>query len=301
MKLKALFLGLFCSASTYASGGFGGAYVGFSAKTEVVSNSANQNTAASVCLSPYNWIGRIKSNSGSIASESIAIGRNLISAVSNKSYLRKIIFLYPVLDNLTAARCPILYNGSVGPIAGNNNFVSGDFGQSTGLQGDGTTKSLDTLVFPGTLGSSNNGGLGYGENNISFAGTAPEPIGCYSNDNTERFVVDLRAAVRSFRWGEPVNGSGDSSLATNGRYYGQRSSATSRELFFNGSSLGTNSTSDAASLSNNRTILLVGSNGRGNWAGRMTFAYLTDGTMSSGEVSDFDTVLVDYILTPTGR
>jgi hypothetical protein len=210
--------------------------------------------------------------------------------------------LLPLLgSNMAAARVPLRDALNAGT-ALNSNFVDADFAQSTGLQGNGTNKILDLNIKPGDLGTSANGGLGYWESNISFAGDV-EPMGCYGGPS-ERFVLDLRSNVESFRWGTASNGAGTSGPATSAHYYGQRSSPTLRELFKNGSSLGTNTTSDSPASASNRAIRLMGSDENGAlvyWAGRCAVAYLTDGTMSSSDVSDFHTLLQTYLITPTGR
>ena len=129
-------------------------------------------------------------------------------------------------------------------------------------------------------------------------------MGSYGSASGTRFVLDLRSNLRSFRWGGPANAPGDTTAAGNGHYYGQRSSATLRELFFNASSLGTNTTSDSASESGLNKIQLLACNENGpqlHWNGRCAVAYLTDGTLTSGEVATLHSVLSTYLITPTGR
>lgn len=304
-KLVSFFVLLCVSAHAFAWGGFGGCYVGFSAKTEVVSNSANQSGAVNkVCLSPYNWVGRIKTNGGAVSSESIAIARNIISALSTTTYVGKITAFYPMLDNLTAARCPLLYSGTANSgIAANTNFVSGDFSATNGLQGDGINKVLNTRIHPSEAGSSSNGGLDYWENNVDFT-AATEVMGCYNAGSTSRFVIDRRSTRKFFSWGNAGNLAGPLTASTNGHYEGDRSSATLRELDFNGSSIGTNTTSDSAAGAGDEEILLLGCNEGGTTVfakTRCAEAAILDGTFTSTEKTDWHNLLLNYLFTPLGR
>lgn len=77
--------------------------------------------------------------------------------VAITSHLSKIIRLNMFLsDTFTGFNVPLIYNtdGSATPIGNatdtNNNFVSGDWGVTTGLVGDAATKYLDTGINPST-------------------------------------------------------------------------------------------------------------------------------------------------------
>ncbi len=223
-------------------------------------------------------------------------------SLQRKSYYFKIKYLLPMLGvGIGAARIPIIDILGVGA-ATNFAFVDGDFNQATGLQGNGTTKYFDSLIKPSQIGSSSNGGLGWWENNISFGGNV-EPMGTYSNDFANRFVLDFRSNVENFRWGNAGNGAGTANTAINAHYYGQRSSVTNRELFRNGVSLGTNSTSDSATGASNHNMYIMGVYDGSNtpWPGRCALVYYTDGTLSQTEITDFNITLIKYLMIPTGK
>lgn len=250
------------------------------------------------------WENLVISNGGGFENNSLLIANNLIRVLHTRSYFPKIKYLLPLLGKgIGAARVPLIDSLGVGS-ATNTSFVDADFSQSTGLQGNGTTKRLDSLIKPSQLGSSNNGGLGWWENNISLGGNV-EPMGSYNSASSNRYVIDLRSAVRNFRWGIPGNGAGDASTAANGHYYGQRSSATNRVLYFNSSLINTNSTNDATSGASDRNMLIVGGDEGGStiapWPGRGAIAYMTDGTLSTEDISDFDQILRNYLFLPAGR
>lgn len=250
------------------------------------------------------WVGAVRAAGGGFENNSIFIAANLVRVLQSRPYYSKIKYVLPLLGTgINAARVPLVDALGVGA-ATNVSFVDANFSQSTGLQGNGSSKYLNCLIKPAQLGSSNNGGLGYWENNINLSGNV-EVIGCYNTTGTSnRYVIDLRTNIRSFRWGAPANGAGDSSTPTNGHFYGQRSSATSRQLFFNGASVGTNTTSDDTVNPNENNMYIVGSNEAGvpyPWPGRCALAYLTDGTLSTEDVVDLDTIFRKYLMTPTGR
>jgi|GEM_PF-4012860 len=251
------------------------------------------------------WVKNVYIAGGTLSTNDVIIARGLIEAINRSTFRDKIVHLLPMLgQNVAACRVALINRLGISATATNTNFVDADFSPSTGLKGNGSNKIFTLAFAPGQLGSGSNGGFGYWENSIDFTGTSVEPVGCYNSGGTNRFVLDLRSNVRSFRWGNAGNGAGDSTAATNGDYYGQRSSATSRELFKDGASLATNTTSDSASGASDRGIRLMGADENGTityWKGRCAVAYFTDGTLTSTEVADLHTLLNTYLITPTGR
>jgi hypothetical protein len=248
------------------------------------------------------WKNLVQSSGGGFQWNSVAIANAFVKKVKTKSYYSKIIYLNAMLGTgIGAALVPLIDKLGVGA-ATNSGFLDADFNQALGLQGNGA-KILNTNILPSSLGTTNNGGLGHWENNYTGSGNV-EPIGCYNNNGSSRFVIDLRPAVRNFRWGTASNGAGDTAAADNAHWYGQRSSATSRELFRNAISININTTNDATSQTNDLYIHLMGSYeniGQYPWPGRCGLAYLTDGTLSGDEISDFNLLLRAYLIGPTGK
>lgn len=250
------------------------------------------------------WAARVVSAGGGFESNSVAIANNLVRQIKKASFGPKIIYLLPMLGRgIGAARTPLIDVLSVGS-ATNTAFVDTDFNQSTGLQGNGSTKYLNSLVKPSQLGVTSNGGIGWWENNGTFTGNT-EPIGCYNNAGTQRYVLDLRATIRFFSWGSPGNAANQATGAVNGHYYGNRSSATARDMYLNGSLIVSNSTSDSASGTNERNIIVCGADESGggilSYPGRGALSYLTDGTLTATEIALFDAMLRTYLLGPTGK
>lgn len=256
------------------------------------------------------WIAAATAAGGAFRSDSKQIANDLITAIKAKSFNSKIVYLMPFLgDNLASALVPLRDRLGVGAPA-NFGLNDGDFRQSRGIQGNGTNKYLVTAIKPADLGAGNCGGLGWWEGRMSFFGHV-EPIGCYGADpgSPDRFVLDLRANLESFRWGQVGNGAGLSTQASSAHYYGQRSSATLRELYRKDTLIASQTTADSALLSSAQNIVILGvysySFAGGYfieaWPGRCGCAYLTDGTLTYGEVASLYQVLRTKLMVPTGR
>lgn len=249
------------------------------------------------------WAAGVLAAGGGFETNSLLIANGFMRQLKLRSYAPKIVYLLPLLGTgIGAARMPLVDTLNVGA-ATNTNFVNADFSQGAGLQGNGSNKLFSTLVFASQLGSSSNGGLGWYENNVSFAGDV-QPMGSYNNAADNRYVLDLRSNRESFRWGNAGNDANSGATAVNAHYYGQRSSATSRVIYKNGSSLASNTTNDGTSGSNERAILLFSGNEPGastTWAGRCAATYLTDGTLTDPEIADLDLLIRAYLLGPTGK
>lgn len=263
------------------------------------------NTSNSKPTEVQKWEAAVLANGGTFGANSITWATALSNALAAASYSAKVVYLLPLLgSNLAAALVPLRNSLGAAP-AGNTNFVNGDFSEATGLQGDGSSKQIDTHLSPGGLGAGNNAGYGYWENNINFGGTGDEAIGCYNTAATNRYVIGLRNTNRYFAFGSPGNSPSAAGTAINAHYYAQRASAASREIFENGSSIATNTTSDGTSGSTDDTIRVLGSRegtfGLFYWKGRCAASYLTDGTLSGADVAAFHTLLSTYLITPTGR
>lgn len=246
------------------------------------------------------WRNRCIAAGGTFETDSVFLANQLIVAIQAASFDTKIIGLWPLLGaNLASARVPLRDTLGVG-IALNTGFVDADFNQATGLQGDGSLKILTLGMKPSELGASNNGGLGYWENNISFAGPSEAPIGRYNILLDNRFLIDLRSTLRAFRWGGAGNGASEAVAADNAHYYGQRSIATDRSLYRNGTLLATNTVSDPTAGAGDKDIQLMGGDGI-SWAGRCAVAYVTDGTLTAGEITALHALLNTYLIAATGR
>lgn len=250
------------------------------------------------------WRAAVLANGGALTGNSLNIMNGFTNNLVTKSYYSKLVYLLPLLGaGIAAAVVPLLDTKHAGK-ATNTNFVDGDFSETAGLQGNGSSKILAIALNPSQIGTSNNGGFGWWESNVNYGGTSTETMGMIAASNSDRFVFDLRSNRRFFSWGNAGNAANQNTVAPNGHYYGQRTSVTNRELYLDGSQLTTNSASDAATGSADRNLYLMGSDDSGTlvyWAGRCSVAYLTDGTLTTGEAADLDTLLRTYLVHASGK
>lgn len=253
---------------------------------------------------PYTiWKDRVILAGGTFESDSKEIALNLVNALKASGFYSKIVWFAPFLGaNLAAARVPLIDVLNVGIMA-NTGFVDGDFDQATGLQGNGSSKYLDSLIKPSQLGASDNGGMGWWETNFTGSGNV-EPMGCYNSGSSQRYVVDVRGDAFRFFWGATTGGANDGEAGGNHHYYGQRVSATDRTCYKNGTQPGAaNTANPSVSGSADNTIYICGANESpvAPWPGRGAAAYMTDGTLSLGNIADLHALLGTYLMTPTGR
>lgn len=252
------------------------------------------------------WEAAVIGNGGTFESDSVDIATSLMAEIRASTFANKIKMLWPLLGSgINAAVVPLIDGLSVGPST-NVGFVDADFDQTTGLQGNGTSKILDSKVKPSQLGAGNNGGLGWWELDPGYlhGGVDTETMGINSTAG-QRFCIDLRSGIRRFFcWGSPGNSTDSATASVAGNYYGQRSSATVRDFYMDGTLILGNTSSDAASDSAERNMALMGNNIGGvpnQYAGRCAAIYMTDGTLSPTEIADLHTLLDTYLITPTGR
>lgn len=255
------------------------------------------------------WRDAITAAGGTFESDSIDLADALIKAIKATSYGAKIKYLLPLLGgDLTAARMPLRDTLGAG-MATSVGYVDADFSQSTGIQANGSSKYFDTKIKPSQVGSSGNGGIGYWErataNGDIFMGVRNSSGGFNIFELFFRKSAAFGGEHQLFRWGDVANFAGSASGFSAGHYYGQRSAATLRELFRDGSSLFTNTTSDPAAGASTYNMFVCGAvNNDGSplyGIGRCGVVYFTDGILTAAEVSQFHTLLQTYLITPTGR
>lgn len=238
---------------------------------------------------------------GTFGTNSIAIANTLIKTIKTKAYNSKIKYLLPLLgSNLATARMPLRDALGRG-IATNFNLVDADFSEATGLQGNGTTKYLSTLYKASELGSDSNGGMGYWERSASVTAAAWS-IGSYL-PGFAIYGLEILSTTEKFYWGDGDTDTNTGAASGNHHYYGQRETSSSRRLFRNGTLIATDAASPVGTVPGIATnnIMVLGIHSTELTSGRCGLAYLTSGTLTDSEITDFHTVLQTYLITPTGR
>lgn len=257
------------------------------------------------------WISAVEAYGGTFTDESKTIANNLIIGLRAAGVINRIIYFLPFLGgNFAAALVPLIDRLAVGPAA-NTNFGSSDFSEATGLQGDGSSKLLDSRIRPSQLGISDSGGMGWWELSANFTGSTNSVMGTVYNPGggTNAFTLGRTAGSRYIEWNKDVPSApaSDAVAGTNGNLYGQRSSASMLELYFSGSIIASSTVAYIATAAAYDTIRLFGAATNNVVPGpryantRAGCAYLTDGTLSASEISNLHTVLETKLITPTRR
>lgn len=254
------------------------------------------------------WRRRVIAAGGGFENDSLVIASNFIRALETKSYYTKIRYLLPFLGSgINTVLVPLIDWGSLGN-ATNFNFVSADFNQRTGLQGDGSSKYLRMPINATQLGSSNNGGVGFWALNVSVAAGTQYALGYFTPSSTLaglRFGNSAGDINCEFYWGTSSTQATFNELRSNSHYYGNRSASDSRILYKNGQSVATNTSADGFSGASGNSFSSystdISGTQAGYWGGSKGVEYYTDGTLTSAEVADFHNVLATFLMKPSGK
>lgn len=198
------------------------------------------------------WVARVITAGGTVSAGTEAAAITMMNDLDTAGIRSKILRMNMFAGTgLAACLVPIIKDAGSATDT-NTNFVSGDYSEATGLQGDGSSKYLSTGLIPSTDGISDNGAsLGaYVRADRANANTAL--LGQYSSavgGEYRGFVLQPRFAdliiFDSFSSG--TGRATASSSSTLGFYAGSRQSATDSRVYRNGvqqgSTLGTSQAS----------------------------------------------------------
>lgn len=252
------------------------------------------------------WRDRAIAAGGTFNADSILTADTLIRAVNATSWNDKLIYLVPFLGgDLITARVPLRDRKAVG-ISTNLGFVDADYSEGTGLQGNGVDKALDIILTPAQVGQTI--GFGWWETNpTATIGLDAYVMGSHDGNTDQTIIVAPTADLFRFQSGDILSPNVEKSTRRSGFLYGQRSSDTLREIFFNGALIQQDTTPDS-SLTGGMNIALfafrdIPPNGgvRKFYAGGAACALVTDGTLTPQEVVELQTLLQTYNLDPVDR
>jgi len=205
------------------------------------------------------WAARVVSNGGSVAGTTLSAVSKFCSAIASRgirdSFYRLNLFAGNSDSALAAVRTPLFLGPSLGGTQygnttdTNNNFLAADYSEASGLQGNGSTKYLNTGVpmnftnlrdyhlsaYVSSVTSGNPGFIGADTNGdgvsprsyqslVSFAGT-PRIWVWYNWGNTGNIQADNTSNSYA-----PGLISGVGSAASNALYAGSSSVATAAAL-----------------------------------------------------------------------
>ncbi len=252
---------------------------------------------------PTTWEKNITAATGYLDTGSRAIGLDVMRTLQMKSYKNKIRYLLPVLGTGLNESCTPIINRVNGLRPLVHNFTNSDITATGGLQGDGTTKFLDSQVKASELGTSSNGGVGFIEMNWT-TNDGRGAVGTSNNSASSFFGVSpgyVGGGAPYMAWGDPAN-SAQGANQGNVHVYAQRSSATSRELYVSGVLVATSTVNDGAAGISDQSLRIMGDYFQGighrPWPGKCGAAYMTDGTMTTSEIADWHNVLMTKLINP---
>lgn len=252
------------------------------------------------------WEGRVLAAGGTLTVNSLTLADDWLVQLKTKAYFGKLVYLLPMLGgNLTAALIPLLDVLAKGATA-NTGFVDADFSETTGLQGDGVAKKLQSPVKPSELNgtTANNGGMFFWEVQ-AMAARVMCGYGTATGGDT-RFFLAGGATNTNMTWGLQANNAVKTPSPGIGLNHAQRSSATRRDLIFNGVSVASNTTNDPATDANAKTMPIFCFNNAAGvnssfWPGRCGLWGMETGDMSAADVLDFYTTSLTYLLQASGK
>ena len=250
------------------------------------------------------WRTSVLAAGGGLTSSSETVASRLAERIASRTYAPKIIYLLPFLGaDVTAATVPLVDIYRYGRCT-NVNMGGGDFSESTGLQGNASNKYFIAPLGPYQLGPTT-GGMGWWENNFVAGGSNTEAT-CWGDGSPDnRFTLDLRNTRRFFSWGHISTGIVNQNIsASNGNWYGQKLSTTSRRFFLNGALLTSSAVSDSAIPSAAGRFDVCGANYNGShtpYSGRGACCYYTSGLLTDAEVLDLHNDLYETLIQPLGR
>lgn len=200
-----------------------------------------------------NWVSRVVANGGTVRGSTAAAVDRFVKAIHaagiRDRFYRLNLFCGNSDASLNAVRTPLFRGPSLaGTQFGNatdtnSNFVQGDYAESTGLVGNGTTKALDTglpanfangrhlafvpysfgtTAFRYYMGTRNGGTPANGYLWAPYVDATTTNIGQYSYDDAGNVGAASggAATVRRLVFGNNVTGGGGSSLFFNGSQVG---------------------------------------------------------------------------------
>lgn len=242
------------------------------------------------------WRDAVIANGGGFEANSIAIADDTIRAFKQSSMWSKLVYYIPIIgDSISSFVVPLI--DSLG--AGNSTStgfvgVGTDAGQNFGIEGNGV-KYFTIPLKPSQLGTSSNGGIGVWILTLNEASNQVV-AGCMTTGNFNRYLVQVAnpSTFEGFCWGATTDYASTANNGSTGLYYGQSSATNSRELFKDGVSIATSTTTVARTGAGDNNIIFCGSNNSGSVVGNSSRVGLfmgTTGDLTPTEAAEMHTIL----------
>lgn len=260
-------------------------------------------TGASYDSDALAWATAVTAAGGTYSTPTLdAVSDFCVSAKAN-GYWSKINRINLICgNNLTAARVPLKVGGGAS-IDTNVSFVSGDYSESTGLTGNGSTKHLRTGLTP-------NGTLTLNDTHLAVYNRAPNAtggqIGVGVDDGVSFFQIYSPLSTGTF-FSDQYNSSGAAgrvSGAITAPYrllVASRTASNSHVVYKDGASVASNATSGGGLPNLAFYVFAANSNGTaGQFTAMPLAAYSIGAGLTAGEVASFSTDIQTF-QTALGR
>ncbi len=275
----------------------------------LLANSTANSWLANALADRDDWVSRVVAAGGTVSSGTQSAALAFCSAIYDANlrgvFLRLNLFAG---DSLTAALIPLFRSTSYGAsVVGNAsdtniNFVSGDYSESTGLKGNGSSKYLNTGVTTENLLAAISVHLAASGTSFSTSGTATV-MGSFDGSaaslcSMESSITVSGASRTAFRSGTFTDGQLPvvTPSSTESHVIGTRTSATAAALYRGGSSVATSTARTVASVSARSFFVFATSNGASvsnyNAAGLTSYSIGTG--LTASQVSAYSTALIAF-------
>jgi hypothetical protein len=250
------------------------------------------------------WRTRVIANGGTVSLNTISVVSSFCAAIDAAGIRDRFYRLNLFCGNdLSACLVPLFRGASRGgsqignTTDTNTNFASGDYSESTGLLNATGTKFLSTGVTSSQLPASS-GHVAWSFTNGSFSASG-FAWGVASNATYRTYGFISNAASQSIAVASPTTAEVVSVASAYGRWIASRTSLSLLSAYRNGSAVGSNTSTVAASTGGTDQFLVFrNANGGASRVGMNYYAF--GESMTAGQVASFDSA-VSAFLTALGR
>ena len=253
------------------------------------------------------WESRITSASGSLSAAHKGYATTFMNSLST-TLRGKIIRFNPFIGGLNGALQPLIRSINsadtsvvVGNAADTNvNFLAGDYTDTVGLTGNGTSKSLATGVAANATGLGISGTFGAYTKTV-VSGAASSTLMGASNTPFTRLAYSGTQQQIVINWGTASAGT-TNLVPTSGFIVGVRRSTTNQEIYVDGTSVANRTTADALT-SVTAAIQIFARNAAGTitqwWVGDIG-CYVIATALTVDEIAELSSA-INTLMTSLGR
>ena len=242
------------------------------------------------------WAQRVRDNGGSVSGSTLAAVSRFCAAI-DAAGIRDRFYRLSLLagNNISAALVPLYLGQSrTGPQFGNttdtNNgpFVSGDYTQSGGLVGNGTSKVLNTGINLSELPSIATGHLSVFKGAGATAGRVL--IGSRSSGSTHYYRYDIISGANRGLWGNVIIAGTGTANTVKAHAIVSRTSATSLTLYHDGVSAATSNTSATPALPGRDVFVFAENDGAaGSYWPHAIYSYSLGLSLTDAQAASYNT------------